>query len=129
FHAVERVERVFELQRRRQDAAIAEIDRTEQRRQQEADVGRRCAPRRDAARILLEVVGRQPLVGGADERLEERPGTARENAQPAYIARGQRRRTRRPRLAEQVRDLRRAQPQQQQGGGDKEGLRAERCGQ
>jgi hypothetical protein len=49
--------------------------------QRQAHVGRRGAMRDRGDAVLLEVVGRQPVVFRADEGLEERPGAARQPPQ------------------------------------------------
>ena len=60
---------------------VAEIVGGEIRKQREPHVRRRRAVRDHRDRMLLLVVRRQPLVVGTDERLEERPGPARERSQ------------------------------------------------
>ena len=51
----------------------------------EADVRGRGAVGQDRVRVLLEVVGRQHVVVGRDERLEVAPGAARDEAQCARV--------------------------------------------
>ena len=59
---------------------------------------------------LLEVVGWQPVVVGADEDLEVVPGLARQAANLGALVRRQRALPRRARLAERPRDDRRGHP-------------------
>ncbi len=73
----------------------AEVARGHRGQQVEADVGRRGAVGDDRLRVLLEVVGRQHVVGGRHEGLEEAPGAARDQPQRARVGsarRGTRRR-------------------------------------
>ena len=51
----------------------AEIAGGEHRKEIETDIGRRCPVGDDRFRIFLEIVGRQMVIVGGDERLEETP--------------------------------------------------------
>ena len=73
-HAEQRVERRLETLDGVEQADPAEVARGHRREQIEPDVRRRGPVRDDRLRILLEVVGRERVVLGADERLEEAPG-------------------------------------------------------
>ena len=66
---------------------VAEVVRGQVGEQGQADVGRRSAMRDDAHGLFLDVIGRQPVVVGPDELVEEGPGPASEHAQePALFA-------------------------------------------
>ena len=60
---------------------VAEVRGREARELRNADVGRRGAVRDHGAGLLLEIVGRQPVVLLDDELLEVGPGLARDAAQ------------------------------------------------
>ena len=77
---------------------VAEIVRRQGRKEQKADVCRRSAMGHQPARILLEVVGRQPVVFRPDELLEEQPRLAGKQPQLMHLRLGElrTRRTDRP---------------------------------
>ena len=62
-------------------------------------------------RLLLEVIGREPLVVRSDERVEEEPGPARQQTEAPGIAVRQRRRAPAPWPADGGRDLGRDEPE------------------
>ena len=63
----------------------AEVPRRNDRQQVDADVGRATCGRDHRMRHLLEIVRRQHVVLGRDERLEIEPGPARDRAQPRPV--------------------------------------------
>ena len=91
----------------------AEVPRSDGRQQVEADVGRRGTTRDDRPRILLEVVGRQPVMRGRHEGLEVAPGAPRDHAQvPLLVGIQQLVADHVHRPADAHRDQRRDEPQQ-----------------
>src|SRR5205085_3185385 len=99
---------------------VAEIVGGEIRQQRESDIGRRSAVGDARDRVLLIVVGRQPVVLGSDERLEEVPRLARDFAQEDGLLFGKRRAARRRGTAYPPRDARRERPQRPHGPRDEE---------
>jgi hypothetical protein len=81
-----------------------------------------------ALRFVLEMVGRQPLVGRSDEGLEERPRAPRQDAQPPHVGGRQPRRAAAQRRAEDVGQRRRRRPHQQERRRARQRLRAQPCG-
>ena len=86
---VERLERLLQPLDQPPRADVAEVVGREGREQQQPLVGRRGPVGDPAVGDLLEVVGREPVVGVADERLEEVPGLARDPPQGAALGVGQ----------------------------------------
>ena len=84
------VERPAHAQRQLARAEVAEVVGRERREEHQTDVRRRRAVGRLLVRLLLVVVDRQPLIVGADERVEEAPGPAREQPQRPAVVRAQR---------------------------------------
>ncbi len=78
----------------------------------QAHVGRRCPMSRHRNRMLLEIVGRQPVVLRAHECFKEMPGTARDLPQKADLPDRQLRGPGRQRKTCPPRDGRRRHPQQ-----------------
>ena len=76
----ERVERAARPDRENVGRDVAEVVGREARGERQPDVRRRRAMGDAARRIFLEVVGRQPVFLGDDERLEESPRAPRERA-------------------------------------------------
>jgi len=104
----------------------AELAGSSRRQEQQTEIGRRCAMRHDGTGRLLEVVRRQHVVRLGDERLEEAPGLACNEAQRRRLggldsqAAGIAGRTAHP-----VGDRGRQQPSQHERGGDRECRRAD----
>ncbi len=98
----------------RDEAAVAGRQVGQQR---EADVGGRRAVGDAGHGVQLHVVGRQVVVLGADEGLEERPGAACDAAQELALRRAQLAARLRQRTVGPPDDQRREEPQQQQGRG------------
>ena len=65
---------------------IAEIVGGQVRQQRQSHIGRRGAVRNGGSAIFLEVVRRQPMVGRADEVIEEGPGPPRQHAQEGQLS-------------------------------------------
>ena len=109
---IDRGQRRFEPLDERVGVDEAEVVRRHRRQQAHRDVGRRGAMRDARFRIELHVVGRQPAVVAADERLEVLPRRARHGLQVLAVVVGDLRPRRRRGLAELIRDQRRDRPQQ-----------------
>ncbi len=105
------------------DAEETEVEPGQVRQQRHADVGRRGTVGDHRARALLQIVRRQPVVGGADVGLEERPGAPCQLAQKTRLCRRGREGVGLARLADPPRQRGRQQPQQQQWCGDQPGHR------
>ena len=100
---------------------VAEVAGRYDRQEIEPDVGRRGPVRDDAARIFLEIVGREVVVRRGHERLEEVPRPSRQLAQLALVLVHElRRRVPERRPAEPRRDRGRAHPEQEHGRGHRE---------
>ena len=111
--ALHRVQRGLEALDGVDRAEPAEVARRDGGQQVQAQVGRRRAVRHDGARIFLEVVGRQRVVLGTDERREEPPGAAAHQPQGARVRGRQRHGARAvPRQAHPAGHHRRADPEQ-----------------
>src|SRR5205807_1355795 len=82
----EGVERLLHAVGQGGQAQVAEVVGHQCRSQQQTHVRRRGAVGDFRSRLFLEIVRRQPIVVGADERLEEAPGLAGGAAQePALV--------------------------------------------
>src|SRR5205814_34212 len=110
----EGVQRIFHPVQQRRQGDVAQVVRRQRREQVQAHVGRRGAVGHLRLGVLLVVVGRQPVVLGVDEGLEEQPRLARQPAQRAAVLGGERHVVQLAREADQVRDQRRQQPGEQQ---------------
>ena len=91
--------------------------------QRHAHVGWRRAVGHDHDRMLLHVVGWQPVVAGADEVLEKPPGLARQRMQEQRVGVAQFGALAHHRQADPPGDERRHEPQQQQRGGGEQRAR------
>ena len=93
---------------------VAEVVRGKICQQRQADVGGRGTPRNDGHRMLLNVVGWQPVVFRSDIGLEETPGLAGQPVQVSALAVVQGSGLAQRRLADPPGHCRCQQPQQQQ---------------
>ncbi|OQA80543.1 MAG: hypothetical protein BWY31_03992 [Lentisphaerae bacterium ADurb.Bin242] len=112
FHAVQGIGRAFNKTAGRDGS---EVVCGQIRQQREPHVGGRCAVSDDRDRILLIVVGRQPMVFRADEGLKERPRFPGGPAQKPNLCRGQCFTAADKRPAEPPGDCRRRKPEDQDG--------------
>ena len=111
---VHRVERLLRALRQRRRGDVAEVPGREVGEQREADVRRRRARGHDGIRILLVVVGRQPVVRLAHEGVEEAPGPAGQRPQFAALRLAHVRQTAAARTADPPGAERRGEPERQQ---------------
>ena len=90
----------------------AEVASADDGKEIEAEIGRRRPMRDRRRRIVLEIVGRQHVVGRRDESLEEPPGAARGQPQRLGVGVGHRQMSGRARgKADPARDRRRSDPE------------------
>ncbi len=90
----------------------AEVASADGAQQIQAHIRRRSTMCHDRLRILLKVIRRQHVIGGADERFEVSPGATRDQAQPQTVGGGGRQATGdRRRFADPSRDRGRRGPQ------------------
>ena len=105
---------------------VAEVRGREVREQRDADVGRRRAMRDHRAGLLLEIVGRQPVVLLDHELLEVGPGLARDAAQEYRLLPRQLRSTALQRPAQPPGEDGRRKPKHEDGQGGRQGGRSPR---
>ena len=99
---------------------VAEVVGRQAGQQRQSDVGGRGAAGNAFDRMFLHVVGRQEVVGRADEGLEKGPGAAAQQAQELRLLGVQRRQGPLQRPADPPDDQRRRQPQGQHRRGERQ---------
>ena len=117
-HPGQGAERLLRAVEQPAGGAIAEVAGGQVRQQRHADVGRAGARRDDPGRMLLEIVGRQPVLFRRDEDLEVAPGPPGQLSQKDALLVGQADRRRGQRPAQPPGDDRRDEPQPEQRPGD-----------
>ena len=123
--AVQRLEAIAQAEREPVRAHVAQVEGSEVCQEHHPDVRGRRAVRDLAPRVLLVVVGRQPVVLGAHEGLEEEPGAARQPAEKADLIGREGLVSHSARSADPLCHLGSCEPQGEEGQGDTEGGRAD----